>query len=210
MTFFKPWVRKESDKDARHIFKPVWLRDSPTQDETTLHSQRQLRLLSVYGIGGCSVIELSDQQMKSWYDFAMGGPKGAGIEALLAVAIPKAYKAVILERKDCTGYFATEHNERVRATKTTESQIRLCLAREGELLDVLDRAKAGRLLMTNTRLLKSSIGKSLSRVGLIGFGGQVEHTFLDFVPDASVGDNVVVHRNIACETFEDDGGASLF
>jgi len=207
MPFFKPWARKESDKETSHAFKPVWLRDSPTQDESIFHRHGQLRLLSIYGIGGCSVIELNEQQMGLWFDFAMRGIEDReGIKLLLTEAIPRAYMAVILGGEDCRGYFLGKHNRRVRETKTTESQIRLCLAREGELLDMLDRTKAGRLLMTNTRLLKSRIGKSLGKVGRIGFeNGQVEHAFLDFVPGARIGDNVIVHRNIACENFEDDG-----
>ena len=206
MPFFKPWKWKKSDKEADHTLKPVWLRDLSTQDEAIMHSRRQLRLLSVYGIGGCSMIELNDMWTDLWLDFAMSGSNDCeGIKSLLAKAIPKAYKAVILDGKDCTEYFFGEHNARVRETKTTESQIRLCLAREGELLDILDRARAGRLLMANTRLLKSKMGKSLGKIGLIGFGnGQTEHAFLDFVPGVRIGDNVIAHRNIACERFEDD------
>ena len=207
MPFFKPWMRKEPDKETNHTLKPFWLSGMPTQDEAVIRSNRQLRLLSIYGIGGCSVIELNERQMDLWLGFAMGGSKDhEGIRLLLAKAIPKAYKAVILDGKDCTEYFSGEHNTRVRETKTTESQIQLCLAREGELLDILDRAKAGRLLMTNTRLLRSKIGKSLGKIGLIGFeNGQAEHAFLDFLPGARIGDNVIMHRNIACEIPERSG-----
>jgi len=212
MPFFKPWERKESDRETSHAFKPVQLRDLSTQDEPIIRGHRQLRLLSIYGIGGCSIIELNEQQMDLWLSFAMGGSKDCeGIKLLLVEAIPKAYKAVILDSKDCAEYFFGEHNARVRETKTTKSQIQLCLAREGDLLDILDRAKAERLLMTNTRLLKSKIGKSLSKVGLVeSKGGKMEHAFLDFVPDAQIGDNLIMHRNIACENFIDEGGIVLF
>jgi hypothetical protein len=201
MLFFKPWGQNKSDNEANHTLKPFWLKDVVTQDEVIMHRRRQLRLLSVYGIGGCAVIELNSIQMNLWLDFTTGKSNDYdGINRLLAEAIPKAYRAVILDGKDCTKYFSGEHNTRIRETKTTESQIQLCLAREGELLDMLDRAKTGRLLMTNTRLLKSKIGKSLDRIGLIGSkDGRVEHAFLDFVPSAKIGDAVIIHRNIVCE-----------
>ncbi|VVB73686.1 Uncharacterised protein [uncultured archaeon] len=186
-----------------HTLKPVWLRDMQTQDETILRASRQLRLMSVYGIGGCSVIQLSEDQMDEWFLFAkdMGRPT-QGMHLLLAEAIPKAYGAVVYRKRDCREYFLGEHNDRVRATKTTASQIRLCLARTGEILDIVERNKAGRLLMTNTALLRSKTGKRLERIGVIGTEvGQAEHAFLDFVPGARIGDRTIIHRNIACETF---------
>jgi len=183
--------------------KPLWRKDKEeeeTKDSLMLREHKQLRLMSVYGIGGCSVVKLTDEEMDSWFDFATGKGKATiGIHALLARAIPKAYDAVMTRKLDCREYFFGEHNARVKATKVTGSRIRLCLAREGSVESVLDRTLAAQMLMTNTALLKSKTGKRLSRVGIIDTNEGAEYAFLEFIPGVSIGDAVIIHRNIACE-----------
>jgi len=202
--------KREPDENERivrsHTARAPWLRDTVTQQDTEMRRLRQLRLVATYGIGGCSRILLSPRQSDAWADLARGSKvsdtERAWIESFLKVAIPNAYRRVMHEQTDCRGYFLGEHNDRVIEQKPTESRKRLCLAREGEVKEIMNRGQASTLLMSNTLLLRSRIGKSLDRIGLIGFkDGTEEHAFLDFLPDARVGSRVIVHRNIACENF---------
>lgn len=186
--------------------RPPWLRGMVTQDDVRLHKLKQLRLLSVYGFGGCSPYQPNDAEMEVWHHFAKGEhlTVNAGtMKRMLAMAMPRGHQRIVVEGEDCRDFFLNEHNRIVAETEHHEILKRLCLARIGEIINVRRREDveaSEKLLMANTPLLHSPIGPLLKRVGLVSFDdGTKEHVFLDFLPEARAGSEVIVHRSIACE-----------
>lgn len=184
-----------------HTVRAPWLLGTETRQDLEMRRLEQMRSMAIYGIGDCSIIDLSEEEERRWFSFAKRKvSEDTMIRALLAMAIPKAYNAVIREGKDCTNYFMEEHNLRVARENIAWAQKILCMAREGEVLDIMNKEGKEDLLIMNTRLLKSWTGKNLTRVATIGFeDGHIEHAFVDFLPDVRIGDTVIIHRSIACE-----------
>lgn len=193
-------------KAGGHTCRPPWLRGVVTQDDVGLHRLKQLRLLSVYGFGGCSPYQPNDAEMTVWRSFAKGEGLAANAEEMkriLAMAMPRGYRRIVIEGMDCRDFFLNEHNRIVAETERHEVLKRLCLARIGEVINVRNREdieQSEKLLVANTLLLHSPLEPFLKRVGLVSFDdGTKEHVFLDFLPEVRAGSEVIVHRSIACE-----------
>ena len=58
--------------------------------------------------------------------------------------------------------------------------------------------------------IESVAGDGLLRVGKVTFGGAVREAHLGYVPDASVGDYVVVHAGFAISRVDEDEAARIF
>ena len=53
-------------------------------------------------------------------------------------------------------------------------------------------------------------GDGLLRVGKVTFGGAVKEAHLGYVPEAIVGDYVIVHAGFAISTVDEDEAARIF
>ncbi|MAF12295.1 HypC/HybG/HupF family hydrogenase formation chaperone [Candidatus Poribacteria bacterium] len=58
--------------------------------------------------------------------------------------------------------------------------------------------------------IESIEGDGLMRVGLVTFGGAVKEAHLGYVPEASVGDYVVVHAGFAISRVDEEEAARIF
>ncbi len=58
--------------------------------------------------------------------------------------------------------------------------------------------------------IESVAGDGLLRVGKVTFGGAVREAHLGYVPDASVGDYVIVHAGFAISRVDEEEAARIF
>lgn len=193
-------------ESSRNILKPFWLRGTLTQDELHLYELKQLRLLSIYGIGGCTPYNPTKEELELWYRFAKGEhinidiDKEHRMKKILSLAMPRGYKRIIVEGEDCRHFFFNEHNNNVMMNEKNSVLRDLCLAKVGRIISIRQRKDYGCLQMDNIWLLNSDLGRSLETIGtVIYIDGKEEQVFLDFLPSARIGSEVIVHRNIACE-----------
>lgn len=153
---------------------------------------KEMRKLSIYGIGGCAIFTLSKEELEKMFLFAKGFVDyDEKIDELLRKALPRAYPE-ISKGKRCRDYFLGEHNKRI----IEESGRSFCLAKIGVVEKIFPREKMN---FRNVHLLKSSIGDKFKIVGLVSFEDSSEYVFLDFLDEVKEGDKVIVHRGIACE-----------
>jgi hydrogenase expression/formation protein HypC len=60
------------------------------------------------------------------------------------------------------------------------------------------------------RIVSVASQVSLARVGRVDFGGIVKEVSLDFVPEAEVGDYVLVHVGFALSVIDEEEAAQVF
>lgn len=175
-----------------------------------------LRTLSRYGLG-CAVFTLSPDELRKYFMFATG-KRNSIDERIMRKSIPRAYPAAL---PDCRGYFFGAHNRKVmdcrgaagrgNATRRVSKNLResfrtlrdfreFCLARKAKLVGI---KKASDLTGDERNgiafLLDSPISRSIRSIGIVRLGRRMVPVLLDTLEGARIGDEIIVHRNVACE-----------
>lgn len=212
MQIFRSTERDSQENRAleKYMLKMPLTYDRMTQKEKEFYVHKQLTLFARFGLGGCSETPLNYTEFDALMKLAKGDkfPNSEyekWIFELLETHFPKAFENRKKEgdKWNCLTYFLGAHNKEVTSTPAIKSEIKLCLARRCQVLQIKKRSEIEKPDIKNIILLKSKFGDDMHRIGLIRFlDGTEEQVFLDFLPRARVGSRIVAHWSIACALLE--------
>lgn len=163
--------------------------------------ETQMRILSRYGLG-CAVERLNPQELPEFFGFAIG--RTLLNESLLKKAVPNAFKAIIDEGRSIREYFGA-HNDRLSKLGNMEGTLQMpiscitsCLVKKGTLLSAREPTVEDKAFLIKT--FGQHLTEQIKSVGEVGIDyGTKELVVLDALPEAKVGDRVLVHWNVATE-----------